>query len=102
MDKLHERWKYDMADSTELPKHLILDLIAADMSLHKKPDLMFESFMVTGIISNMNGANDHMIWSETDIKTVLDDEHEYKIFTVSQNKISLRPYKWITNRVISQ
>ena len=35
---------------------------------------MCKSFLVTGINSNLNGADDHAIWLETDIKNIFDDE----------------------------
>ena len=49
-------------------KQLILDLTAAGMVPIEKLDLMYKTFPVTGIISNLNGANDALILSETDIK----------------------------------
>ena len=31
---------------------------------------MHKSFLVTGINNNLNGANNHIVWSETDIKVI--------------------------------
>ena len=41
-----------------------MDLIAVDVVLREKSDLMCKSFLVMGISINMNGAEDHVIRSD--------------------------------------
>ena len=37
----------------------------------------------------LKGADDHMIWSETDTETIFKDEQYNKVSTASQHNISL-------------
>ena len=56
-----------------MSKQLIVDWVAAAVkSLHTTPDLVGESFIVTGINTSLNGANDHMVQSDTDIEHIFD------------------------------
>ena len=47
---------------------------------HEKPDLVCKSFWDMDINSNLNGANDHMIWLETDTKKIFDHEDDDEAF----------------------
>ena len=50
-------------------KQLIVDWVAAAVkSLYAQPDLVQKSFIVTGINTSLIGADDHMVWSDTDIE----------------------------------
>ena len=45
-------------------------------SLRDKPEFVRKSFLVTGINTNLNGADDHMVRSETYIKQIFDDDDD--------------------------
>ena len=56
-------------------KQLIVNQNASGIhTLHEKIHLVHMSFLFTDINSNLNGANDHMIQSEADIGTIVNDE----------------------------
>ena len=46
-------------------------------------------FLIMDISGNLNGANDHMIWWETDIKTIFKDKQDDEVFMASHYKTSL-------------
>ena len=59
----------------------MVDWVAAAIKfLHAKSDLVHKSFIVTGINTSLNGADDHMVWSDTDIEQVFNDEDDDEIF----------------------
>ena len=45
-------------------------------SLHEKPKLLHKPFLVTSINSKLNGADDHVIQSETITEMTFDDEDD--------------------------
>ena len=48
--------------------------------LLKKPELVHKPFLATGIDGNLNGADDLMIQSETDIEMIFDNENDDENF----------------------
>ena len=44
------------------------------ISPRDKPDLLGKSFLVTGVNSNLNVADDHKMRSEKDIDTIFDNK----------------------------
>ena len=74
--------RYGKLNWIALPsKQLIVDWITYGIkSLQEKPKLLYKSFLVTGINSNLNGTDDQMIGLEIDIKMMFNAEHDDKVF----------------------
>ena len=58
---------------------VMLALSAAGDILHQ-PDLVCKLFIVTDINTSLNGAIDHMVWSDTVIEHIFDDEEDNEMF----------------------
>ena len=71
-----------------LSKQLVVDWIAAGLnSLCEKSDLVHRSFLAMGNNRNLTDANDHMIWLETDIAMIFDDEDDNEVFNSFTAKV---------------
>ena len=55
-----------------------------------KPDLMCKSYLVIGLSSIINGTNDYITWSETDIEKIFadDDDELFQGFTASDTVVA--------------
>ena len=71
-------------------KQLIVDWIPAGVKSVCMQRLCMKNslFLNTDININLNNSSDNMIWSETDIKIIFDDEDD-SFFMALQEKISL-------------
>ena len=50
---------------------------------------MYKLFLRMGINHNLDGADGHRIWLETEIKMISKDENDSEVFMALKHKISL-------------
>ena len=57
--------------------------------LHAKLDLVCKLFIVKGINTSLNGADDHMVQSDMDTEHIFDDDEIFEGFTTEDFAVAM-------------